>query len=104
MEGSGKILPSLQEALLKCGVRDGMVLSFHHHFRDGDDNAKLTSLKVDGQTVELKDDVYEYRVDVNKAKEVALEVVANASAKVAMSFEGKVVKDNKVTCNQAAIW
>ena len=36
MEGSGKILPSLQEALLKCGVRDGMVLSFHHHFRDGD--------------------------------------------------------------------
>ena len=34
MEGSGKILPSLQEALLKCGVRDGMVLSFHHHFRD----------------------------------------------------------------------
>lgn len=80
-------------------AEDGITKKYYRFtiFRDGDDNAKLTSLKVDGQTVELKDDVYEYRVDVNKAKEVALEVVANASAKVAMSFEGKVVKDNKVT-------
>ena len=36
MDGSGKILSSLEEALLRCGIRDGMVLSFHHHFRDGD--------------------------------------------------------------------
>lgn len=80
-------------------AEDGITKKYYRFtiFRDGDDNAKLTSLKVDGQTVELKDDVYEYRVDVNKAKEVALEAVANASAKVAMSFDGKVVKDNKVT-------
>lgn len=31
-----KLVPSIREALLKCGIRDGMVLSFHHHFRDGD--------------------------------------------------------------------
>lgn len=31
-----KIVSSIQEALKKCGIRDGMVLSFHHHFRDGD--------------------------------------------------------------------
>lgn len=31
-----KMVGSVREALLKCGVRDGMVLSFHHHFRDGD--------------------------------------------------------------------
>ena len=22
--------------LVKCGIKDGMVLSFHHHFREGD--------------------------------------------------------------------
>lgn len=104
----GKLTLTSGRNLIEVTVtaEDGITKKYYRFtiFRDGDDNAKLTSLKVDGQTVELKDDVYEYRVDVNKAKEVALEVVANASAKVAMSFEGKVVKDNKVTCNQAAIW
>ncbi|MDO4267942.1 MAG: citrate lyase subunit alpha [Eubacteriales bacterium] len=31
-----KLVSSIREALEKCGIRDGMVLSFHHHFRDGD--------------------------------------------------------------------
>lgn len=31
-----KQVASIHEALVKCGIRDGMVLSFHHHFRDGD--------------------------------------------------------------------
>ena len=31
-----KLVSSLREACEKCGLRDGMVLSFHHHFRDGD--------------------------------------------------------------------
>ncbi len=31
-----KRVGSIREALEKCGLRDGMVLSFHHHFRDGD--------------------------------------------------------------------
>ena len=35
--GSGnKIAPSLIEALRRAGLRDGMVISSHHHFRDGD--------------------------------------------------------------------
>ena len=97
----GKLTLTSGRNLIEVTVtaEDGITKKYYRFtiFRDGDDNAKLTSLKVDGQTVELKDDVYEYRVDVNKAKEVALEVVANASAKVAMLFEGKVVKDNKVT-------
>lgn len=80
-------------------AEDGITKKYYRFtiFRDGDENAKLTSLKVDGQTVELKGDVYEYTVDVNKAKEVALEAAANACAKVAMSFDDEVVKDNKVT-------
>ncbi|WP_125140776.1 citrate lyase subunit alpha [Clostridium transplantifaecale] len=36
MQGGKKLLPSLEDALRKCGIKDGMVLSFHHHFRDGD--------------------------------------------------------------------
>lgn len=31
-----KMVSSLREALEKCGIRDGMYLGFHHHFRDGD--------------------------------------------------------------------
>lgn len=31
-----KMVSSIREALEKCSIQDGMVLSFHHHFRDGD--------------------------------------------------------------------
>lgn len=34
--GQSKLAGSIREALERCGIRDGMVLSFHHHFRDGD--------------------------------------------------------------------
>jgi citrate lyase subunit alpha/citrate CoA-transferase len=34
--GGDKRAASLKEALKKCGLRDGMTLSTHHHFRDGD--------------------------------------------------------------------
>ena len=31
-----KMVDSIREALEKCGLRDNMTLSFHHHFREGD--------------------------------------------------------------------
>lgn len=31
-----KLLPSLKDALLKSGIRNGMTISTHHHFRNGD--------------------------------------------------------------------
>jgi len=31
-----KVLGSIKEALEKCGIKDGMTLGFHHHFREGD--------------------------------------------------------------------
>lgn len=31
-----KVVPSIKEAIKRCGFRDGMTVSFHHHFRDGD--------------------------------------------------------------------
>ncbi len=31
-----KLAASLQEAILKCGLKDGMTISFHHHLRNGD--------------------------------------------------------------------
>jgi len=39
-----KVVPSLEEALKKAGICDGMTISTHHHFRDGD---KLTNLLFD---------------------------------------------------------
>ena len=34
-EGS-KLVENIHEVLVKCEIRDGMTLGFHHHFRDGD--------------------------------------------------------------------
>ncbi len=31
-----KRVPSIKEALVKCGIRDGMTIGSHHHFRNGD--------------------------------------------------------------------
>ncbi|HET7443001.1 MAG TPA: citrate lyase subunit alpha, partial [Terriglobales bacterium] len=35
-ESGDKRVPDLATALQKCGLRDGMVISSHHHLRDGD--------------------------------------------------------------------
>lgn len=34
--GEKKLLSSIEDAVKKCGLRDGMTISFHHHFREGD--------------------------------------------------------------------
>lgn len=31
-----KLVDSIHDALVKCGIQDNMTLSFHHHFREGD--------------------------------------------------------------------
>ena len=31
-----KLLPTLEDAVKACGLRDGMTISFHHCFREGD--------------------------------------------------------------------
>ncbi len=31
-----KLVDSIHDVLVKCGIKDGMRLSFHHHFRNGD--------------------------------------------------------------------
>ena len=31
-----KVVPSLEEAIRRTGLKDGMTISFHHHFRNGD--------------------------------------------------------------------
>jgi citrate lyase subunit alpha/citrate CoA-transferase len=35
-DDGNKIVASLEEALKRCGLSDGMVISTHHHLRDGD--------------------------------------------------------------------
>ena len=34
--GDAKLLGSIREAIEKTGLKDGMTISFHHHFREGD--------------------------------------------------------------------
>ena len=35
-ESGDKLVPDLKTALNKAGIKDGMTISTHHHFRDGD--------------------------------------------------------------------
>lgn len=34
---SPKVLKSIREAVERVGLKDGMTISFHHHFRNGDE-------------------------------------------------------------------
>lgn len=34
--GDSKRLPSIEDAITACGLKDGMTISFHHSFREGD--------------------------------------------------------------------
>ena len=34
--GESKLLNSIEKAIVKSGLKDGMTISFHHHFREGD--------------------------------------------------------------------
>lgn len=36
MPSQPKVLGSIKEALDKCNIKDGMIVSFHHHLRNGD--------------------------------------------------------------------
>ncbi len=36
MRTKNKMLPSIEDAIIKTGLKDGMTISFHHHFRNGD--------------------------------------------------------------------
>ena len=35
-EDGNKVVKNLKEALIKCGIKDGMTISTHHHLRNGD--------------------------------------------------------------------
>ena len=41
-----KIVPSIREAVRLCGVKDGMTVSFHHHFREGDYVANMVMKEI----------------------------------------------------------
>lgn len=36
MPGESKLLDSIEKAVIETGLKDGMTISFHHHFREGD--------------------------------------------------------------------
>lgn len=36
IQSNSKLMPSLIDAILAVGLQDGMTISFHHHFRNGD--------------------------------------------------------------------
>ena len=49
--GTNKVLASIDEAIEKAGVKDGMTLSFHHHLRNGDYVMKMVMERVQAKKV-----------------------------------------------------
>jgi citrate lyase subunit alpha/citrate CoA-transferase len=43
-----KIVASIKEAVQLCGIKDGMTVSFHHHFREGDYVANMVMKEIAG--------------------------------------------------------
>ena len=41
-----KVVESIKEAVQLCGIKDGMTVSFHHHFREGDYVANMVMKEV----------------------------------------------------------
>ena len=41
-----KLIDTIREAVKLCGIKDGMTLSFHHHFRDGDYVANMVMKEI----------------------------------------------------------
>lgn len=49
--GTNKVLASIDEAIEKAGVKDGMTLSFHHHLRNGDYVMKMVMERVQAKGI-----------------------------------------------------
>lgn len=49
--GESKLLASIDEAIEKVGLKDGMSVSFHHHFRNGDYVMKLVMERVQAKGI-----------------------------------------------------
>ena len=60
-DNGDKRVTDLDTALRKCGLRDGMVISNHHHLRDGDKVA-LMALEAAAQNRRQRSDVVPERV------------------------------------------
>lgn len=45
--GRSKILPTIRDAISACGLRDGCVVSVHHHLRNGDRVLELVLSEID---------------------------------------------------------
>ncbi len=49
--GDNKIVASIDEAIEQAGVKDGMTLSFHHHFRNGDFVMKMVMERIQAKGI-----------------------------------------------------
>ena len=47
MPGKSKVLPSIRAAIEACGLKDGAVISFHHHLRNGDHVLKMVIAEIE---------------------------------------------------------
>lgn len=49
--GADKLLASIDEAIEKTGLKDGMTVSFHHHFRNGDYVMKMVMERIQAKVL-----------------------------------------------------
>lgn len=46
-----KVLATIRESIERCGLKNGMTISFHHHFRDGDYVVNLVMKEIEAMSI-----------------------------------------------------
>ena len=52
--GSSKVLDTIDDAIVKTGLSDGMTISFHHHLRNGDKVLNLVIERIRNKGIKEK--------------------------------------------------
>ena len=74
--GESKVCGSIREAIIKSGLKDGMTISFHHHFREGDYVCNLVMTEI--QKLGIKD-LFVCASSVGKAQNILVQCIEDGT-------------------------
>ena len=91
-----KVLPSIKDAVLSCGLKDGMTISFHHHLREGDFVLNMVMEQIAGLGIK---DITIASSSILTVHEPLIEHIKNGvvTGLITSGLRGKLAKE--ISCN-----
>ena len=86
--GGNKLVPTLKDAIIASGLKDGMTISFHHSFREGD---KVMQIRNNYDIVYTKDDG-EQGVGVYNGDIGTIEMIDRPSRSLHVRYDDRVAE------------